>query len=67
VYAHFAPMLDNQRREFPDAYRLVTLGVGLDGILVPEPEAFVRRRAQLIDLTALDDARVPVPVPVPVP
>ncbi len=63
VYAHFAPMLDNQRRQFPDAYRLVTLGVGLDGIAVPEPSAFVRRTHQVIDLTALE-ARVPfAPVP----
>jgi hypothetical protein len=55
VYAHFTPMLAVQRREFPDAYRLVTLGVGLDGIVVPEPSAFVRRREEaVIDLTALD-------------
>lgn len=44
VYAHIAPMLDRQRRELPDAYRLVTLGIGLDGIVVPEPEHFVLRR-----------------------
>lgn len=54
VYAHFTPMLANQRREFPDAHRLVTLGVGLDGISVPEPSAFLRRpQDELIDLTAL--------------
>jgi len=44
VYAHCAPVLDNQRREFPDAYRLVTLGVGLDGIIIPPPEAFRLQR-----------------------
>ncbi len=35
VYAHYARMRDNQRRRFPDAYRLVTLGAGLDGVAVP--------------------------------
>lgn len=40
VYAHCAQMVDNQRRRFPDAHRLVTLGVGLDGIEVPAPDAF---------------------------
>jgi hypothetical protein len=40
VYAHVAPMLDNQRRRLPDAYRLVTLGVGLEGVDVPSPEQF---------------------------
>lgn len=55
VYAHFTPMLENQRREFPEAHRLVTLGIGLDGITVPPPSAFVRRpRAGVIDLAALE-------------
>ncbi len=40
VYAHCAQMVDTQRRRFPDAHRLVTLGVGLDGIEVPAPDAF---------------------------
>lgn len=40
VFAHCAPMLDVQRRRFPDSYRLVTLGVGLDGISVPPLESF---------------------------
>jgi hypothetical protein len=55
VYAHFAPMLDNQRREFPDAHRLVTIGTGLDGIALPGREAFrLRDRSAAVDLTALD-------------
>lgn len=40
VYAHCTPMLENQRRQFPDAYRLVTLGIGLDGVAIPTPEKF---------------------------
>jgi hypothetical protein len=40
VYAHLAPMLERQRRELPDAYRLVTLGAGLDGVRVPSMEHF---------------------------
>ena len=43
VYVHSAPMLENQRRHFPDAYRLVTLGIGLDGVTVPAPDAFLLR------------------------
>jgi hypothetical protein len=40
VYAHCGPMLDLQRRNVPDAYRLVTLGIGLDGVAVPPLDAF---------------------------
>ncbi len=40
VYAHYARMRDNQRRRFPDAYRLVTLGAGLDGVAVPPADHF---------------------------
>ncbi|MBA3720116.1 MAG: hypothetical protein H0W95_07530 [Nocardioidaceae bacterium] len=36
VYARTASTLDRQRRDFPDAYRLVTLGVGLDGVTIPD-------------------------------
>ena len=63
VYAHFAPLLDRQRREFPDAYRLVTLGIGLDGIAVPEPAAFVRRpRPAVLDLVGLEAGATGVPL-----
>lgn len=41
VYGHMAVGLDNQRRINPDAHRLVTLGIGLDGVSVPEPDAFL--------------------------
>ena len=40
VYACTGTTLDRQRRDFPDAHRLVTLGVGLDGILVPPRDHF---------------------------
>jgi hypothetical protein len=40
VYAYCAPLLDNQRRQFADAYRLVTLGLGLDGLAVPALDSF---------------------------
>lgn len=40
VYGELSVMLDRQRRLAPDAYRLVTLGVGLNGVSVPPPEAF---------------------------
>ncbi|MEZ5114983.1 MAG: hypothetical protein R2737_01835 [Candidatus Nanopelagicales bacterium] len=40
VYGHCQAMIDGQRRIAPEAYRLVSLGIGLDGISVPEPEAF---------------------------
>jgi hypothetical protein len=55
VYSPFAAMLDAQRRDLPDAYRLVTLGVGLDGIVVPDRGTFRRRDRELVlDLSALD-------------
>ena len=40
VFCRVAPMLDNQRRNLPDAYRLVTLGVGLEDIEVPPVDHF---------------------------
>ena len=60
VYAHVTPMVEHQRRRFPDAHRLVTLGTGLDGVAVPPADAFrLRPRAALLgagtlDLTDLD-------------
>jgi len=44
VWADAATFVGDQRRNNPDAYRLVTLGVGLDGVRVPGPEAFRLRR-----------------------
>lgn len=40
VYVRLAPMLDNQRRNLPDAYRLVTLGAGLEDVAIPPDDHF---------------------------
>ncbi len=59
VYCHFTPMLENQRLRFSEAYRLVTLGIGLDGISVPPRESFGLDRVprRLVDLVALEGVR----------
>jgi N-acyl-L-homoserine lactone synthetase len=44
VYALTLQTLENQRRRHPDAHRLVTMGVGLDGISVPSRGRFLLRR-----------------------
>jgi hypothetical protein len=38
-----AAMIDNQRRGNPDAYRLMSLGAGLDGIEIPPPDDWIVR------------------------
>ena len=48
VYTQCVPTLARQRVEHPDAYRLVTLGIGLDGIAVPSPESFRLRERELV-------------------
>jgi hypothetical protein len=40
VWAHCAQMLDGQRRNNPEAYRLIAQGIGLDGISVPTADQF---------------------------
>lgn len=40
MYVHAAQLMDHQRRTSPDAYRLLTLGVGLDDVVVPPLETF---------------------------
>ena len=51
VYGHRASVLDAQRRLNPEAYRLMTQGVGLDGISIPAPDAF-RLRPRLVPALA---------------
>jgi hypothetical protein len=48
VYGDCAAMIDSQRREQPDAYRLVALGVGLHGVEVPGDQAFRLREHDLV-------------------
>jgi hypothetical protein len=47
VYGFCAGMLDAQRLRNPEAYRLMSLGIGLDGIAIPEESAF-RVRPRLV-------------------
>lgn len=49
VYASFSGMLAEQKRASPDGYRLLTLGIGLDGVSVPPPSGF-RLPARVLDL-----------------
>lgn len=63
VYSHYASMRDNQRRRFPDAYRLVTLGVGLDGVSVPPADHFRLNRPAVrqVDLTTMESTTLAAP------
>lgn len=47
VFAHLGAGLDRQRRLAPEAHRLVTLGIGLDGVSVPEWDAFRLTQARV--------------------
>lgn len=60
VYAHGPQLLDNQRRVSPEAFALVTQGIGLDGIGVPPQGAFQLRRGP--DRTRVDASPVPLTV-----
>jgi hypothetical protein len=40
LYAHCPEIMDNQRRLNPEAHRLITLGVGMDGIAIPARAEF---------------------------
>jgi len=53
VYATVGPMLDRQRRELPDAHRLVTMGIGLTGVSVPPSEAFRHGRRAPVAVSAV--------------
>ena len=46
MYGHFSEVADAQRRTQPDLYRLVTLGIGIDGVSVPDDAAFLRKPAE---------------------
>lgn len=53
-----ARMIDQQRRTSPDAYRLISLGVGLDGVSVPAAEDF-RVAPRPVPVTPLSPAAAP--------
>ncbi|HEY8719249.1 hypothetical protein [Pengzhenrongella sp.] len=68
VYAHCAPMFERQRTQFPDAYRLVTLGIGLDGVAIPTLDAFrPRLRKPVLAAPAPAPAHLPGAVPLIMP
>jgi hypothetical protein len=54
MYGHFANVMDAQRRINPDAYRLMTLGIGLDGIALPDSSEYLLkpRHAPLVPVAA---------------
>ena len=41
VYGHWSDIADAQRRLNPDAYRMITLGIGFDGVSIPSDQDFV--------------------------
>lgn len=49
VFQLTSEFIGGQRRSSPDAYRLITLGIGLDGVHVPGNDAF-RLRPRVIQL-----------------
>lgn len=60
VFGHCAQMLDQQRRRSPEAYRLITQGIGLEAIDVPAAEHFdLLERAVAVTV----DEAVPATVP----
>lgn len=63
VYASFGGMLDEQKRTTPEGYRLLTLGIGLDGVSIPPLSAF-RLPKRVLDLREprLHDLRHPLGV-----
>ena len=48
VWGDMPKMADRQRVTNPDAHRLINLGIGLDGIRVPEPAQFLHVRLPLV-------------------
>ena len=60
VWTELAPMFDAQRRVNPDAFRLISLGVGLDGISLPAPAAFALKRPALVGLAAAPFAQLAI-------
>ena len=49
LFGNLAAMFDAQRRLNPDAYRLIFLGVGLDGIAMPSPDGWRLTARESVD------------------
>lgn len=62
LWAEVASMVDHQRRTNPDAYRLISLGVGLDSVAMPGVSEFVLTRK--VPMLAVAGAPIPQAVPV---
>lgn len=54
VYTVVDALRQHQRRAAPEAYRLITLGQGLDGVVLPEASAYELRR-DVLDLRPARD------------
>jgi hypothetical protein len=49
VFGHCAQMLDQQRRLSPEAYRLITQGIGLEAVAIPAAEHFDMLERALVE------------------
>ncbi len=57
VYGHWSGLADAQRRMFPELYRLITLGIGIDGVTFPDDEAYdLQRKPTLVSVAGGDEA-----------
>ena len=59
VFGHWSGLADAQRRMSPDLYRLITLGVGIDGISIPDDASF-ELRPRLVSVSATAEAAKPM-------
>jgi hypothetical protein len=55
TYAEMTELLDTQRREDPDSWRLFVLGNGLGGVTLPGNDAYVLPRQRVLDLRDSSD------------
>jgi len=62
VFAHGPAILDNQRRASPEAFALVSQGIGLDGISVPQEDEFRLRCGAAAELMPAWSAPTPISV-----
>jgi hypothetical protein len=59
VYGHWADIADAQRRLNPEAYRMITMGIGFDGVALPAESDWVLR-PQLAPVAATERRDVAV-------